>query len=63
MAVIETPCIKVCTIHAASRLCLGCGRTLDEIARWVDYTDRERAEIMSKLPARLAALTPQSGAA
>ena len=65
MAVIETPCTKVCTVHPVSRLCLGCGRSLAEIARWSDYTDRERAKIMSKLPARLAALaTPaQSGAA
>ena len=65
MAVIETPCTKVCTVHPVLRLCLGCGRSLDEIARWSDYTDRERAEIMSKLPARLAALVTrtESGAA
>ena len=65
MAVIETPCTKVCTVHPVSRLCLGCGRALSEIARWSDYTDRERAEIMRKLPARLAALTTpaRSGAA
>ncbi len=65
MAVIETPCTKVCTVHPVSRLCLGCGRTLGEIARWSDYTGRERAEIMSKLPARLTALTTraESGAA
>lgn len=65
MAIIETPCTKVCTVHPVSRLCLGCGRTLGEIARWIDYTDRERAEIMSKLPARLTALATRarSGAA
>lgn len=64
MAAIQTPCTKVCTVHPASRLCLGCGRTLAEIAHWTDYSDRERAEIMAKLPARLTtAARPATGAA
>ncbi|MBI3677160.1 MAG: DUF1289 domain-containing protein [Proteobacteria bacterium] len=48
----ETPCIKVCTMDAASGLCTGCGRSLDEIARWGGMSDRERAEIMRVLPQR-----------
>ena len=51
---IETPCIKVCTLDAAAGRCLGCGRTLDEIARWSTMTAGERARIMNELPARLA---------
>ena len=31
---IETPCTKICVIHAAEGLCLGCGRSLHEIASW-----------------------------
>ena len=27
-------------------LCLGCARTLDEIARWGDMTDREREQVI-----------------
>jgi len=50
---IETPCIKVCTIDAASGLCIGCGRTLDEIARWGSFTDAERCAVMAALPRRL----------
>lgn len=48
-----------------SKLCRGCGRTLEEIAAWSTLTDTERRRIMAALPARLAAasLTPQSGAA
>ena len=48
---IETPCIKVCVMDSASGLCRGCGRTLDEIARWGSLTDLERDEILSQLPA------------
>jgi uncharacterized protein len=50
---IETPCIKVCAMEAATGLCSGCGRTLDEIARWATMSDRERATIMRCLSDRL----------
>ena len=59
---IETPCIKVCTLDARSRLCLGCGRTVDEIAGWGAMTAAERTRIMAELPGRLTALTPARAA-
>ena len=34
---IETPCVKICTLDARAGLCLGCGRTIDEIARWSNH--------------------------
>jgi uncharacterized protein len=49
---IVTPCTKVCTIDATSGLCLGCCRTLDEIAQWTTLSDAERARIMTELPSR-----------
>ena len=52
---IESPCIKICTLDARSGLCLGCGRTIDEIARWTAMSDAERARVMREAPARLAA--------
>lgn len=30
---VESPCIKVCTLDAHN-VCVGCGRTLGEIADW-----------------------------
>ena len=33
-------------------LCLGCRRTLDEIARWAGMSDAEREKILAALPAR-----------
>jgi uncharacterized protein len=53
---IETPCVKICTLDARARLCLGCGRTLDEIAGWSTMSTGERRRIMAELPARLTAL-------
>ena len=53
---ISSPCNHVCVMHPASRICVGCGRALDEIARWAALTEVERRAIMARLPARLAAL-------
>ena len=51
---IQSPCINVCVIDASTALCAGCGRSLDEIARWAAMTDMERQRIMRELPARQA---------
>ena len=51
---IQTPCTKVCTIDPVSRLCVGCGRTLDEIAQWSALTEGERVRLMAELPRRVA---------
>jgi uncharacterized protein len=47
-----SPCLKVCVMDAENRYCLGCARTLDEIARWGAMTDEERAQVMARLPLR-----------
>ncbi len=46
---IESPCVNICTLDAHTGLCLGCGRTLDEIARWTAMTAAERASVMDRL--------------
>ena len=52
---IETPCVKVCALDARTGLCLGCGRTVDEIARWAAMDASERSQVMRELPDRFAA--------
>jgi predicted Fe-S protein YdhL (DUF1289 family) len=52
---IESPCNRVCVVDPASRLCAGCGRSLDEIANWIGLSAEARRRIMAQLPARLAA--------
>lgn len=53
---IKTPCVKVCVVDGQSGHCLGCGRTLGEIAKWAAFTDQERDDVLLKLPERVAAL-------
>jgi uncharacterized protein len=56
----ETPCIAVCMMDPGTSLCLGCGRTLPEIARWHRMDSGERQAVMALLPARMidAGLAP-----
>lgn len=42
-------------MDADNRYCLGCKRTLDEIALWSEMSDAERAAIVSQLPMRRSA--------
>ena len=48
----KSPCVKVCRMDPERGLCLGCARTLDEIARWASFTEEERNRIMAELPSR-----------
>ena len=49
---IATPCVQVCAVDGQSGLCLGCRRTLAEIAGWARMSDEERAAVMADLPKR-----------
>ncbi|HZD92436.1 MAG TPA: DUF1289 domain-containing protein [Pseudolabrys sp.] len=51
---IETPCVNICTVDPRSGLCRGCGRTVDEIARWAGMASGERRRIMAELQERRA---------
>jgi uncharacterized protein len=54
---VKTPCTGVCALDTVSGLCVGCGRSVDEIAGWIGFDDKERAAIMMRLPTRLAGMT------
>ncbi len=54
---VSTPCIQICQIDADSRLCIGCWRTLDEIAGWAGMSEAQRLAVMASLPAREARFT------
>jgi uncharacterized protein len=49
---IESPCVKTCLIHPQARLCIGCLRTMDEIAGWTRLSAEERRTVMAALPSR-----------
>ncbi|MGI9170071.1 MAG: DUF1289 domain-containing protein [Caulobacteraceae bacterium] len=56
---IATPCVKVCIVDGESGLCLGCYRTLSEVAGWAAFSDAERAAIMATLDGRRSRIRPE----
>jgi hypothetical protein len=56
---IATPCVQVCIVDGESGLCLGCHRTLAEVAGWTTLSDAERDEIMAALPDRRSRIRPE----
>lgn len=58
---VESPCVNVCVIHPHARICTGCHRTLDEIARWTAMRPEERRAIMADLPSRAPLLQQRRG--
>jgi uncharacterized protein len=49
---IETPCVNICRVERGR--CIGCKRTVDEIARWTSMDAKERAAVMADLGERQA---------
>jgi predicted Fe-S protein YdhL (DUF1289 family) len=48
-------------MHEPSGHCVGCGRTLDEIALWTVLDDDDKRAVWALLPVRLAQLPPDAG--
>lgn len=55
---VPSPCNSVCRIDAASGLCQGCLRTLDEIAGWGTLDDAAKRAVWAALGDRAAAAIP-----
>jgi hypothetical protein len=58
---VDSPCVKVCAIHPEERLCVGCYRTIEEIATWSRLTAAERRAVLDDLPARAPRLARRRG--
>lgn len=50
----STPCVAVCAIDPKSGFCMGCYRTMKEIAGWGRMTEDERKAMQPVLDARKA---------
>jgi predicted Fe-S protein YdhL (DUF1289 family) len=56
---VPSPCINVCQLDAQG-FCVGCRRTIEEIAEWPRATEARRREILSELKGRKP---PETGGA
>jgi hypothetical protein len=53
---VPSPCVSICEVSPRHGLCVGCFRTLDEIAAWSVLDPTTKRAIVDALPARRAAV-------
>jgi len=53
---VASPCISVCRIEGATGLCVGCLRTLDEIAAWGTLDNAARRRVWLAIEQRRSQL-------
>ena len=44
---VESPCISICRYE--NEVCVGCGRTVDEVVNWYDMHDDEKQNVLNRL--------------
>lgn len=49
---LASPCVRNCCLDEAN-VCMGCGRTLEEIVRWSTTDDTDKAAILALSRSRL----------
>ena len=54
-----SPCLGICLMDPATRLCRGCLRRVEEIAAWYEATAAEKHDILARVAARRAAGIPR----
>lgn len=58
-AAVPSPCTSVCTMNAADGLCIGCARTLEEIANWSGYSDAQKRAVLRLVAQRTERRAPR----
>jgi predicted Fe-S protein YdhL (DUF1289 family) len=59
-AEIPSPCVNICELNRYS-ICRGCGRTAQEIERWISASNEVRREIRRAAAARLQRAATNAG--
>jgi len=44
----ESPCVDICTLDS-DFVCIGCGRTIEEVLKWTEYTDEQKQAVLDRL--------------
>ncbi|NKI94947.1 DUF1289 domain-containing protein [Rhizobacter sp. SG703] len=60
-AAVPSPCVNVCRMDAASGLCSGCWRTIDEIAAWSTLDDDGKRQVWQAIDLRKAQASAVDG--
>ncbi|MDP6875248.1 MAG: DUF1289 domain-containing protein [Alphaproteobacteria bacterium] len=49
---VVSPCAGVCILHTETKLCLGCYRTIEEVAHWQTMSVAEQHRVMGEIAER-----------
>jgi len=55
---VRSPCVSICRIDVDTGYCVGCCRTIDEIADWGSMADARKHGVWRELRRRRASLGP-----
>ena len=45
----DSPCVGICSTTYGDAVCMGCGRTFEEVHRWNELDDDEKIKINLRL--------------
>jgi uncharacterized protein len=57
-----SPCNKICTLNP-SNICVGCGRSREEIATWSQLSDAEKKRVLELAASRLKSVSQMAAKA
>lgn len=46
---IKSPCVGICVMNLERMFCKGCGRSTKQITNWINYTDKQKNEIIENI--------------
>ena len=46
---VPSPCVEICTLDPETGECLGCGRTVEEIAGWLTFSNAQKRAVWERL--------------
>ena len=49
---VKSPCVAVCKIDYESGYCIGCKRTIEEIANWSILNNQQKKKILAKVKSK-----------
>jgi uncharacterized protein len=52
----SSPCIAICSTSQGDNVCRGCGRTFQEVCKWLEMTDEEKEKVWVRIENEATAL-------
>lgn len=56
---VKSPCDNTCQLDEAQRVCIGCGRTIEEVIGWQVMSISQKRRVVSRSCARLHKISKQ----